>query len=453
MRFNPLIFSFVTAIISGVGNIGETAAYSSSYSFTWAAQSSCPKLNGGSVANPNYGKNAGSCTFIYPDNHPFTQAKTLIVDNHLPIGAVLYSWDYNEFLPDFGWHCTSSGITQCANTVKTNTGVTINNLGFSVSTYLLGTGAVESSPGIYKTSIEGIGIKLYLKVSGDTAYNRGTCNSNEYIRATSNGMTVNDPAAGSEIVVGGSSHPWVNLQSALFCDLNTDPNVPGLNKFTMKGRATFSVRAELIKTGDVTSSGALSIKGANTGSTQVRELGQIVFLPPFLDGNLIVIQQPSCRLRGATDYQINLGRWGDNSSHGGLPVIGAIHPIGLNLECSGKLDNVEFSFQDTGVSPLSNRNVSVYDGTDGQPIDGLEIEMTYSGNRLDIHKISESPTSYKTNTGAHGSIKTNTSDLSFSSQSQAQFGARFIQRGPIKRNGHPYTGPITGKVNMFITYY
>ncbi|MBK5142610.1 hypothetical protein I2494_02530 [Budviciaceae bacterium BWR-B9] len=241
---------------------GNAFAYTVNHSFTWVTPD-CPKLSGsGSSANPALNKSAGSCTFTYPDNRPFNQARTLIVDNHLPNGSVLYSWSYDNFLPNFGWSCTSSGIKQCANTVKSNTGVIVNDIPYRLNmTYL--SGATQLSPGIYKTSIEGIGIKFYLKVSGDTFYNFGTCNTStaSYIGASGN---ISNPAAGSELVLGGGSGTSVNgvLYASMHCDSNTDNNIPGRNLHLLKGKVNYSIRAELIKTGDITTSGALSIIGA-----------------------------------------------------------------------------------------------------------------------------------------------------------------------------------------------
>ena len=77
--------------------------------------------------------------------------------------------------------------------------------------------------------------------------------------------------------------------------------------------------------------------------------------------------------------------------------------------------------------------------------------MSYNGSRINVNSPSESPDTYKTNTGSHGT--TNPSDESFNSQSVARFGARFVQRSTITRDGTNYAGPVTGKVNMFVTYY
>lgn len=126
---------------------------------------------------------------------------------------------------------------------------------------------------------------------------------------------------------------------------------------SLKGQASYSIRAELIKTGDITSYGALSVIGADAGTTTVTITGQSPVNPgALLSGNAITIQPVACRLRGATDYQISLGRWVNLASNSvqpnvSLPYTGNIEPINLKLECSGKLDNVEFSFHDTGSSP------------------------------------------------------------------------------------------------------
>ncbi|AKE59673.1 hypothetical protein F384_14460 [Citrobacter amalonaticus Y19] len=112
---------------------------------------------------------------------------------------------------------------------------------------------------------------------------------------------------------------------------------------------------------------------------------------------------------------------------------------------------MKFSFQDASSGGLINRNISVYD-SGGQYIDGLEIEMSYNGSRIDVNTTIAPYPSFPISTGSKGQVKANTQDLSYSSQDTAQFGARFVQRGAIKRNGVSYTGPVTGQVNMTVTY-
>lgn len=405
-----------------------------SYNYVWAT-------------GVNAGRNAGVCSFIIPDNRPFQTSRTLIVDNSLPDGSVIFSWDYNNFFSEVGVSCVSSGIDNNASTVSYNGGQV--SIPIVMDIYMT-TGGQQTIPGLQTTNTEGIGIKFYIKAltdSIDESMNNGMERQLVSFSYTTEGIKNKAPKNVEYIATGFGPKAYTRgyfLKTAS-------------NRYLLNLEAKFAVRAELIKTGTVSSYGALSLK------TTVVTYSTTAILSPTLPTNLlsggaITIQQPACRLRGSTDYQINLGRWVNMASSSiqpnvSLPVSGSTKSVGLNLECSGKLNNVEFSFQDTGASPLTNRNISLYDNIGGQKIEGLEVEMLYNGTRLNVHKMGEATTSYKTNTGAHGSIKTNPSDLTYNSQSSASFGARFVQRSAIKRNGVAYTGPVTGKVNMFVTYY
>ncbi|SQI44040.1 Uncharacterised protein [Leminorella richardii] len=391
------------------------------------------------------GNNAGICSFFIPDNRPFQTSRTLIVDNSLPNGSIIHSWGYSEFLPNLGTSCIGSGIDNNTNYVKYNG----NQAGVPIVLDLnLPHQGGDISNGVRKTSIEGIGIKFYVKADTDSIggdMNNGSERQIVSIYYTLSGTMYQPPKDVEYTVI----YPKAYMRGGY---VKTSSN-----RFSLNSESKISIRAELIKTGDVSSYGRLSlISPTETYSTTA------VLSPNLpsglLAGDAITVLPPACQLRGATDYQVSMGRWVNMASSSvqpnvSLPFSGNIKPVELNLECTGRLNNIEFSFQDAGASPLTNRNISVYDSIGGQLIEGLEIEMSYSGARLNVHKMGEAVTTYKTNTGAHGSTKTNPSDLTYNSQSQAQFGARFIQRSAIKRNGVAYTGPVTGKVNMFVTYH
>ena len=56
-------------------------------------------------------------------------------------------------------------------------------------------------------------------------------------------------------------------------------------------------------------------------------------------------------------------------------------------------------------------------------------------------------------TGSHGVAKTSPASLPlFDSVSTAAFQARYMQSAPVTQSGTNYTGPVTGKVNMYVTY-
>lgn len=414
---------------------------------------SIPVFNVGAViqltATPDpiwYGSSttAANCSVTFPTLLPLSQPKTLIVDNNLPVGSVLYSWDYSDFMPDI--HSVCSGVSSSmVNSITSNSYVRSQIL-------LLNLSSVQVSGNtLFKTSNPGIGLKIYSKYTSKGIGNTGSSTSPESTTFHDSGDVVGVESPLSAVARYFPTHffPITNSASSpytIFYDSSAN-------------HSKLSFRGELIKIQEVPESSGLQLLlgggqfditfNSNVSNTGL--YGGVINLDSILGGGGINIVHPTCQLRGTTDYQVNLGSW-ESVSSSSLPAYSESKPVDINIECSGKLNNVEFSFQDTGSSSLSNRNISVYDGIGGQQINGLEIEMSYAGSRIDVHKISESPTSYKVNTGSHGSVKTNPTDTSFNSQSHAQFEARFVQRAAITRGGSSYTGPVTGQVNMFITY-
>ncbi|MFH2256193.1 hypothetical protein ABK734_20750 [Enterobacter sp. KE9933] len=107
------------------------------------------------------------------------------------------------------------------------------------------------------------------------------------------------------------------------------------------------------------------------------------------------------------------------------------------------LYHVRFRFEDAGSSPSGNKNISLYDTAGGSKVSGLEIEMLYNGNRINVDNVTT------TDTGGHGVTKPYpAAQPLYDSVSNAAFQARFVQNGNITSN----VGPVTGKVNMYVTY-
>ena len=399
---------------------------------------------------PTNGAPASYCSFSYPTLQPLSQQRTLLVDNSLDNGSVLYSWGYNDFAPGFVTVCNS------ATQVSTSTLSSQNNtngpeVAYNTSLFFLGKQSQDYRIYYWPTNNPGIGLRLYVTPISINAQNTG------YVSAYPTSLVYgsgNTPLqVGRENTILQQSYHWIQPQfiSKVY------GSSPNFNHYMGSdiNYVSYSIRGELIKIGNVPQTSNLSITGALSYShgkppgytTQSLDVSTI-----FGTGG-ITIAIPTCRLRGATNYQVNLGTWTDVAGRntGTLPAYGAIKPVNLNIECSGKVNNVKFSFQDASSGGLINRNISVYD-SGGQYIDGLEIEMSYNGSRIDVNTTLAPYPSFPVSTGSKGQVKTNTQDLSYSSQETAQFGARFVQRGAIKRNGVSYTGPVTGQVNMTITY-
>ncbi|HHR1156632.1 TPA: fimbrial protein, partial [Raoultella ornithinolytica] len=207
---------------------------------------------------------------------------------------------------------------------------------------------------------------------------------------------------------------------------------------------SFSIAADLIKSGPIVYDGTpLQCRNGACGF-QVYA-GTLVSTYAFdIGGGGVTIVQPSCRLSTA-NYNIPMGLWGagDISS----PVNGPQIPVNLSLECSGKVDHVRFRFEDTGTTLSGNNNISLYDTAGGNKVDGLEIELLYNGMKVNVDNTTV------TDTGSHGATKVSPASLPlYDSVGTAAFQARYVQSAAVTRAGADYTGPVTGKVNMYVTY-
>lgn len=398
------------------------------------------------------GKSAGICEATVPEGQPLATSRTLIVDNNLPNGTVLHAWGYGEFLPtEFIAACIRGELNtirisganpdqlvfydQYGDNKSPTSGLIVLN-----PVFLNPVPSSEISPGIYRTSINGIGIRIFAKVVQQSD-GPDADRANFYIMTPTG--EIQNPAPGVEYPLAFTGTGTPSLAAVASNRPGSQPSSYGAPDI----RTRVSYRAELVKTGKITTSGALSVPEAASPVIHPTHLGAF---PPYLGGAGIMIQLVECRLRGATDYSVDLGNW--ESKSGTLPYTGDTQLIDINLECSGKLNNVRFAFQDTGENSLAGRNISLYDSTGGQPVEGLEVELTYGGARVNVHQAGETiKPYYRVNVGDKGVIKNDTSDGSYLPESTS-FGVRFVQRARITRNGSVYTGPVTGKVNMFVTY-
>ena len=387
-----------------------------------------------------------SCGISIQGDQLLSKNKKLIVDNRLPNGTVLhrdvlsnisiYCNKTTEF-PDFG----NSDINGNTNRVA---------IGFII----MG-GDLDESTETFRTNNPGIGFKLYINLMNKGYAHIGYDAPPGIDNTSSSSFLMDIDSMSMNTMELNKDYQLLSpagIQSLFFPILSQ-------RHFSFDHSSNYSqyvLIGELIKISDIVEN--------KTELTLTQEISPRFFFRGYdtlhniaayatnnaIDIGGIEIIKPSCQLMMA-NYDVYMGLWMVKQI-GNNPEYGSMKPINIDIECSGAVDNVEFSFQDMGDSPLDNRNISVYD-EHAQLIEGLEIEMFYNGSRLNIHSIGEDTTTYKTNTGSHGNIKIDASDLSFNSKSQIQFNARFIQRDSIKRNGESYTGKVTGAVNMFITYH
>ncbi|MGX8888880.1 fimbrial protein [Raoultella ornithinolytica] len=392
------------------------------------------------VGGDNSGQLAGACIYTIPDNMPLSQPVTLVVDANTPVGSVIHSWGYGQFLK-FSMSCSASGIDNSDSKVMGSLAVSRSYIGLSVSN----SGSSGVAP--YDRDTNNTGIKIRYKYrfdsdsefcSGCTSYPDGTSYGGIYV--STNELNNRTVSSGFET---GKEVYQDQFASRFFSVLS---DVSGRYEFAdTSGKVqSFSIAADLIKSGPIVYDGTpLQCRNGACGF-QVYA-GTLVSTYAFdIGGGGVTIVQPSCRLSTA-NYNIPMGLWGagDISS----PVNGPQIPVNLSLECSGKVDHVRFRFEDTGTTLSGNNNISLYDTAGGNKVDGLEIELLYNGMKVNVDNTTV------TDTGSHGATKVFPASLPlYDSVGTAAFQARYVQSAAVTRAGADYTGPVTGKVNMYVTY-
>lgn len=405
------------------------------YNFTWAG-------------GDHDGQSAGSCSYIVPDIRPLQVPRTLVVDSAAPVGTVLYSWDFNNFLPGFHVQCTGSGIDNSINNVfnanHTTGSTTISLIILNMRIQgLTNADNFSASTPVYATTLSGIGLRLYIKADSDSLTDAAR-NTYQRTMILNAGTQSSIYAAPRDVV-----YPWGGAQQpGFFSKISMETNGTARDSIPNSFQGV-SVKAELVKTADTVQYGNLGLAGNPVTTYSTESTAMIPGIPnDFLAGNAITVVSPSCRLR-TTDYTVSMGTWAaDTVNHTGAPATGAAVPVGLDLECSGKVADVQFRFEDTGSSPssLAEKNITLYDGG-GNKVNGLEIQMKYNGERINVDGVTQ------TSTGSHGQVRTDAEQVPlYTSNSQAMFTANYIQNGPITVGGNNYTGPVSGKVNVWVTY-
>ncbi|MFA9596892.1 hypothetical protein [Citrobacter telavivensis] len=428
------LWEVTAALVAGLAiTLAPAQAQTGSLNYTWG--------NG-----ENDGQSAGTCAYIVPDNRPLQVPRTLVVDSAVPVGTVLYSWDFNSFLPGFRVQCTGSGIDNNTNNWVANGTASYGPIGMNVRIRGITVSPVSSNTNpVYATTLAGIGLRLSVKVDTDTEHD-GTDYYQYVALIWANGQYQSVGAARDVVYTwGGGGYPeaYVGIK----------PYRSGISypvRYSIpNAEAGFSVKAELVKTADTVQYGSLGLAGdPRVVMTNAAEILNGTQPTDLLTGNAITVVSPSCRLR-TTDYTISMGTWAaDTMSHMGNPATGPAVPVGLDLECSGQVADVQFRFEDTGSAPstLAEKNVTLYD-SGGNKVDGLEVQMKYNGNRVNIDGTT------LTSTGSHGAVRTDAEAVPlYTSTSQAMFTANYIQNGAIRVGANNHTGPVSGKVNVWVTY-
>ncbi|MDX6839700.1 fimbrial protein [Hafnia paralvei] len=378
-----------------------------------------------------------TCVVTAPPS-PLLKPVMIIADNNMPNGTVLYSWGYNDFFPNITQQCTSSGITSPSRslTYKINR---FQGGGVQIGVFTYMSAGDILTP--YTPEL-GVGIKVY------ATFNQGPtiCSdcSPYYATATTNGINsvAEDVPAGTEFELKMGSDAYINQLPVKSKD--------NLNQYKMiSSNTSISLRGELIKTGFISKGGSIPVNFASyrdnifIGVSNSANTGGVA----ILDHSYLFVYTPSCQLV-TQFYTIPMGPWGvSDSSRAHYPITGNDVPVNLDLRCSGEVKNVRFKFEDAYSNNLSNNNIALHNPANTSAlIDGLEIELLYNNTHVDVDNLTT------TNIGDLGSPVTITTSAIFNTTYTAKFTARYIQRDNITSNGIPYTGPVTGKVNMWVTY-
>lgn len=369
------------------------------------------------------GRHVGTCRVVLPDEKPMAEAQTLVVDNALPNGTEIISWGYGRFSP---------AVIDCRPRPLTVDNDRIDDV-VSISLTLNS----SNSSKYFKLSDDGLGLQIWVKSSkDDSGSDSGAFRSYAYTSAGHVYMSANN-----ELEISNYGHRLVTVAQYQQAEKYIVDGM-GEQYHLLPLNTSLKIRAAIIKIGTLQYNGPLSTHAsAQSPSITARSKRSTVSLTQNLfSGSGIRIIPPSCQLK-TKDYSIPLGKWAaDTITREGTPAYGAQKPIEISLKCSGKINHVRFRFEDAGSSALTNKNISLYDAAGGNKINGLEVELLRNGSRINVDN------STRTDTGSHGSAS------AIDATSTTTFTARYIQRAAITRSDSPYTGPVTGKVNMHVTY-
>ena len=422
--------SVVAIALLSSGIVGSSYAGTRTGILNWSAY--------GDTISP--GQMAVTCTFTWSDLRPFQVPRTLVVDNTAPAGTVLHRWGYGEFA-DYQYNCTGG--------VRGSTGSYVSNTRAVAATVRFEGATGMDNPGdyVFPTSVPGIGLKIYA-----TPY----YHSDFYSESVRSGTLTIANAQGSAPYDSGVEYGTNTLNNGVFSlsfGMNSPRGSDSVNSNYYQFQDTsvsVSLRAELIKTGTITASDygtpvSLSMRTStyNVFSQTTSQTGDVYSAQEF-SGSGITLASPACMLNNE-NYDVNMGDW-VAYTWGGAVRRGNEKLVDLSLKCTGAANNVYFRFEDAGTATAStDKNIRVYKsvGSGTDVVDGLEIELLYNGEHVDVDGTT------LTNIGTRGSyVSTNNNETQiYSSLDTARFTARFLQNGQIS-----YLGPVTGKVNMWVTY-
>lgn len=344
---------------------------------------------------------------------PYTRENPIAADQNTPDYTVVLSLDYAQFLPNMRLTCTSDGQEFEAPAAFNGT--------ISLSLSAVNDKALNWT-GEADTTNNGIKLKMYIKA---VSINEETLPSSYPPAAM---------AAGKRL---GVEYPIVNgKDDTTLVEFGAQYNAAKtLYKYDNKYNfAVESMRAELIKFGWMEyGSQAVIPSGAHLTFT-IDGLGGIATVDVPL-GSGVYIAAPSCSLDNKHQV-VDLGSIRKSGS-GTFPQEGPLTRFGMDFTCSSYTSNVEFTFDDANAVINGKDTLVVHDAADNKALSGIAVEIYDSEGKV-------VKTGVKQNLG-----------IGQQGKNTASFQAAIVQTAAnvTDSGGNSFTGKITAKANVTITYY
>ncbi|WP_255562210.1 fimbrial protein [Rahnella sp. PD12R] len=344
---------------------------------------------------------------------PYTRENPIAADQDIPDYSVVLSLDYAQFLPNMRLSCTSDG--QEFEAPAAFDGDISLSLSAVNDTALDWTGEAQ-------TTNNGIKLRMYIKA---VAINEETL-PDSYPPARM--------ASGKRL---GVEYPVINgKDDTTLVQFGAQYNASKtLYKYDKKYNfAIESMRAELIKFGWMEyGSEAVIPPGAHLTFT-IDGLNGIATVDVPL-GSGVYIAAPSCTLDNKHQV-VDIGTLRKSGS-GTFPQEGPMTRFGMDFTCSSYTSNVEFTFDDANSALIGSDTLVVHDAATNKALNGIGVGL-YDSTGKAVR------TGVKQNLGV-GQQGKNT----------ASFQAAIVQTAPAitDSGGNNFTGKITAKANVTITYY
>lgn len=344
---------------------------------------------------------------------PYTRENPIAADQDTPDYTVVLSLDYAQFLPNMRLSCTSDG--QEFEAPAAFDGDITLSLSAVNDKALNWTGDAD-------TTNNGIKLKMYIKA---VAINEETL-ENSYPPAKM--------APGKRL---GVEYPIVNgKDDTTLVQFGAQYNAAKtLYKYDKKYNfAIESMRAELIKFGWMEyGSEAVIPPGAHLTFT-IDGLSGIATVDVPL-GSGVYMAAPSCSLDNKHQV-VDLGSIRKSGS-GTFPQEGPLTRFGMDFTCSSYTNNVEFTFEDANSAVKGRDTLVAHNADDNKALEGVAIGIYNSEGKAVRTGVKQ--------------------DLGIGQQGKntAYFQAAIVQTAAniTDSSAHSFTGKITAKANVTITYY